>query len=286
MSAVTSSSLVEARSERRELRSAFAAVRARLALTALLLALTAVAWWATADRMSGMDAGPGTQLGALGWFLGVWVVMMAAMMFPALTPTVALYARMTKRRGSLYPLLFTAAYLVVWGAAGMAAYGLFEAGRSLIGSDLAWHSGGRWFAAGVLVAAAVYELTPLKNACLTKCRSPLGFLLGGWRDGWTGAVEMGARHAAWCLGCCWALMAALFALGVMSVTWMAVVAALIVLEKTFPSRPAVIAGVTAILLALAVGVAAAPQNVPGLVVPAGHAGAMHSMSTMHGTAMH
>jgi len=281
VSAVASPPVAEGGSERRELSSAFAAVRARLGLVALLLALTAVAWWSTADRMSGMDAGPGTALGALGWFLGVWVVMMAAMMFPALTPTVALYARMTRRRGSLYPLLFTGAYLLVWGAAGLAAYGLFEAGRSLFGAELAWHTGGRWFAAGVLAIAAVYELTPLKNACLTKCRSPLGFLLGRWRDGWTGAVDMGVRHAAWCLGCCWALMAALFALGVMSLIWMGVVAALIVLEKTFPSKPTVLAGVTAILLLLAVGVAAAPHDVPGLVVPSSHGMAMHAMGAMH-----
>lgn len=281
MSTLVSTPAAEGRSDRGELRSAFAALRARLGLVALLLVLTAVAWWSTADRMSGMDAGPGTDLGALGWFLGVWVVMMAAMMFPALTPTVALYSRMTRRRGSLHPLLFTAAYLFVWGTAGLTAYGLFEAGRSLFGPDLAWHAGGRWFAAGVLVVAAVYELTPLKNACLTKCRSPLGFLLSRWRDGWSGALDMGARHAAWCLGCCWALMAALFALGVMSLTWMGVVAALIVLEKTFPSKHAVIVGVTAVLLLLAVGVAAAPHDVPGLVVPASHANAMHSMGAMH-----
>lgn len=281
MNAVVATPLGEAGSERRELHSAFAAVRARLGLVALLLGLTAIAWWSTADRMSGMNAGPGTDLGALGWFLGVWVVMMAAMMFPALTPTVALYARMTRRRGSVHPLLFTAAYLLVWGFAGLAAYGLFEAGRSLFGSVLAWHSGGRWFAAGVLAIAAVYELTPLKSACLTKCRSPLGFLLGRWRDGSIGAVEMGARHAVWCLGCCWALMAALFALGVMSLIWMAVVAALIVLEKTFPSKPTVLAGVTVVLLALAVGVAVAPHDVPGLVVPSSHGTAMHAMGGRH-----
>ncbi len=113
------------RSDRGELGAAFAAVRARLGLVALLLALAAVAWWSTADRMAGMDAGPGTDLGALGWFLGVWVVMMAAMMFPSLAPTVALYARMTRRRGPDRPLLFASGYLLVWGAAGLGAYGLF-----------------------------------------------------------------------------------------------------------------------------------------------------------------
>ena len=136
----------------------------------------------------------------------------------------------------LRPLLFAASYLLVWGAAGLLAYGLFRLGRSALGADLAWSSAGRWVAGGVLAFAAVYELTPLKNVCLAKCRSPLGFLLGSWRDGNRGAVEMGARHAGWCLGCCWGLMAALFALGVMSVTWMALVAALIALEKTLPWR--------------------------------------------------
>jgi predicted metal-binding membrane protein len=238
----TSASVAAGRSDRGELAAAFAAVRVRLGLVVLLLALAAVAWWSTADRMAGMDAGPGSDLGALGWFLGVWVVMMAAMMLPSLAPTVALYAKMTRRRGTSLALLFTGGYLLVWGAAGAVAYGLFRLGGSLFGSDLAWRSGGRWFAAGVLAVAALYELTPLKNVCLAKCRSPLGFLLGTWRDGRLGALQMGCRHAGWCLGCCWALMAALFALGVMSLTWMAFVAALIALEKTVPWRRAVTYG--------------------------------------------
>jgi predicted metal-binding membrane protein len=260
-----------------ELAGAFAAMRARLGLVALLFGLTAVAWWSTVDRMAGMDAGPGTDLGALGWFVGVWVVMMAAMMFPSVSPTVALYARMTRRHGLSRGLLFTSAYLLVWGAAGVAAYGLFRLGSSVLAGELAWQAGGRWFAGGVLVVAALYELTPLKYACLEKCRSPLGFLLGSWRDGQRGALEMGARHAAWCVGCCWALMAALFALGVMSLVWMAFVAALITLEKTLPWRRLATWGTAAILLILAVLLVAAPHAVPGLVVPNG----AHAMSTMH-----
>ena len=99
-SASRSAAVAAGRSDRGELAEAFAAVRVRLGLVGLLLALAAVAWWSTADRMAGMNAGPGTDLGALGWFLGVWVVMMAAMMFPSLAPTVALYAKMTRRRGT------------------------------------------------------------------------------------------------------------------------------------------------------------------------------------------
>jgi len=280
VSLAASASVAGDGSDRSELAAAFAAVRARLGLVALLLALAAVAWWSTADRMAGMDAGPGTDLGALGWFLGVWVVMMAAMMFPSLAPTVALYARMTRRRGLDRPLLFAGGYLLVWGTAGVGAYGLFRLGRSLFGGDLAWHASGRWFAAGVLALAALYEITPLKDVCLAKCRSPLGFLLGTWRDGRLGALEMGSRHAGWCLGCCWALMAALFALGVMSLTWMAFIAALIALEKTVPWGRAVTWGTAGVLLALALAVVAAPDAVPGLVVPSGSDSAMHAMNAM------
>ena len=129
----------------------------------------------------------------------------------------------------------------------------------------------------MLALAAIYELTPLKNACLAKCRSPLGFLLGTWRDGRRGALQMGSRHAGWCLGCCWALMAALFALGVMSLTWMALVAALIALQKTIPWRRAVTWGTAAVLLVLAIGVLAAPHAVPGLVIPSSGPNAMHAM---------
>jgi len=227
-----------------------------------------------------MDTGPGTDLGALGRFLGVWVVMMAAMMLPSVSPTVALYARMTRRRGLSRSLLFTSGYLLAWGAAGLAAYGLFRLGASLFGGELAWHAGGRWCAGAVLTVAALYELTPLKDVCLEKCRGPLGVLLGTWREGRRGALEMGARHAAWCVGCCWALMAALLALGAMSVAWMALVAALITLEKTIPWRRAATWGTAAALLLLAVGVVAVPHAVPGLVVPGGAHNGAHAMNAM------
>jgi predicted metal-binding membrane protein len=270
-----------ASTDRSGLGEAWVAVRSRLGLVALLLALAGLAWWSTADRMAGMDGGPGTDLGALGWFVGVWVVMMAAMMLPSMAPTAALYARMTRSRGLDQPLLFTAGYLLVWAAAGLLAYGVFELGRSLFGGALAWHAGGRWVAGGVLALTAVYELTPLKNACLAHCRSPLGFVLGHWRDGRRGALEMGGRHAVWCLGCCVGLMVALFALGVMSLTWMVLVAALIALEKTLPWRRTITWGTAALLLALAVAVIAVPHDVPGLVVPSASShSAMSSMGAM------
>ena len=246
-----------------------AAARARLGLVAFLVALAALAWWSTVRAMDGMGASPSADLGTLGWFVGVWIVMMAAMMLPAVSPTVALYARMTSRRGLARPAAFTGGYFAVWGAAGVGAYALYAVGRHALGAQLAWHAGGRWLAGGVLAAAAVYELTPLKDVCLGKCRSPLGFLVGTWRDGVRGAFAMGSKHAAWCVGCCWALMAALFALGVMSILWMAVVAALITVEKVLPWRRVAVWSTTLLLLALAVGVLAAPGAVPGFVVPSG-----------------
>jgi predicted metal-binding membrane protein len=264
-------------SDQRGLAPAFAAVRARLGLIALLLVLAGVAWWSTADRMQGMDDGPGTALGALGWFLGVWVVMMAAMMFPSVAPTVALYARMAKRRAPVAPLIFCAGYLATWTAAGLLAYGIFDLGRSLLGDQLTWDGAGRWLAGGTLIVAGAYELTPAKDVCLTKCRSPLGFLLGAWRDGLRGAFTMGARHGAWCVGCCWALMASLFALGVMSLAWMAFVAALIALEKTLPWERAITYGTAALLLVLGVLLIAAPDAVPGLSVPGDDMPAMQMM---------
>ena len=257
---------------------AFAAVRVRLGLVAALFALAVASWWWTARQMRGMDDGPWTALGTLGWFLGVWVVMMAAMMFPSVAPTVALYSRMTRRRSPVSPLLFVTGYLVTWAAAGLVAFGLLTVLDRLAGDVLAWDRAGRWVAGGTLVVAAVYELTPLKDVCLGKCRSPLGFLLGSWRDGPSGAVRMGAKHGAWCVGCCWALMASLFALGVMSLAWMAFVAGLIAVEKTVPWRRVATYGTAALLLTLGVLLLAAPGAVPGLSIP--DSGPMDGMEPM------
>ena len=248
------------------LRPAFAASRARLGLVVALLILAGAAWWWTAGQMRGMDDGPWTGLGTFGWFLGIWVVMMAAMMFPSVAPTIALYSRMsTKSR--LKPLVFTAGYLLTWAGAGVVAFVIGAAASHTAGGVLSWEDAGRPIAGATLIMAAVYELTPLKNVCLGKCRSPLGALLGSWRGGWSGALRMGAKNGAWCVGCCWALMASLFALGVMSVTWMAVVAGLIAIEKILPWRRTATYGTAFVLLALGVLMLFAPDALPGLTVP-------------------
>jgi predicted metal-binding membrane protein len=268
-------------SDRRELAAVRDAVGSRLGVVSVLLVVAGLAWWSTAARMSGMDAGPGTGLGTLGWFTGVWVVMMAAMMLPSLAPTAAVYANLARRHEPSRSLLFVGGYLLLWSAAGVVAYGLFELGRSLFAGDLAWSSNGRWLAGGVLALAALYQLTPLKGACLAKCRSPMRVLGERWREGRLGALAMGVRSGGWCIGCSWALMAALFAVGVMSLTWMALVAALVALEKIGPSPRLARVATATVLAALAVGIFAAPHQVPGLVVP-GSPAAMHAMKAMPG----
>ena len=246
---------------------ALAASRTRLGLISFLFGLAVVGWLWTADEMQDMDGGPWTELGTLGWFVGVWIVMMAAMMFPSVAPTVALYSTMTRSRSPVAPFLFTSGYLAAWTSIGVLAFAASTAGDRISGDLLAWDRAGRWFAGATLIIAAVYELTPLKDVCLGQCRSPLGFLLGAWRSGRFGALQMGARHGAWCIGCCWALMASLFALGVMSLVWMAVVAGLITFEKLIPSRQAATYGTAAILFALGVLLLAAPDSIPALTIP-------------------
>jgi predicted metal-binding membrane protein len=240
-------------------------------LIGLLVALAILAWLITGDRMQGMDAGPGTELGGLGWFAGVWVVMMAAMMFPSIGPMVVMDSRIRaekrERGAAVGTALFTAGYLVAWTAAGVLAYAVFEALRSLDIGFLAWDEGGRFVAAGVLLAAALYQLTSLKDAYLSECRAPLTFVHHVWRPGAFGAVRMGIAHGARCIGCCWALMAALFALGVMSLGWMALIAAMIASEKLLPWKSAATRGVMAVLLVLAIAVAVSPESVPGLTLP-------------------
>jgi predicted metal-binding membrane protein len=181
--------------------------------------------------MSGM--GGMAMLGA-GLFLVTWVVMMVAMMFPATVPMVLTHARVVRSRGegSLPTVAFVLGYLVIWAAAGLVPLAIIQAAGSSIAAPLSgWlpRLGG-----AVVLAAGVYQLTPLKNVCLSHCRSPLGFILthdfgGGTRS----AAKAGASHGLFCLGCCWALMAVLAVVGLMSLPWMAALTVLILAEKNW-----------------------------------------------------
>ncbi len=246
------------------------------ALIALLLLFAAVAWLVTARRMVGMDHGPGTDLGSFGFYVSAWVVMMAAMMLPSIAPMVAIYRHVQRRRserGRALPgatTLFVAGYIGCWTTVGLLAYALFALALSLDIELLSWHDWGPYVAGTVLVSAAIYQLAPLKDACVSRCRSPLAFVMTNWRNGRAGATVMGIEHGVWCVGCCWALMASLFALGVMSVGWMVFVAALIAVEKLLPSKALANRGIAVLLLALGLAVAFVPEHVPGLTIPDEH----------------
>jgi predicted metal-binding membrane protein len=216
-------------------------------LSALVLAVIAAWAWLLlgagieADMMD-MGGGhmmampPQWTLAYAGLLLLMWVVMMMAMMLPSAAPTILLVAALNRQRGRAAPAaaFFAAGYLLVWFGFSLIAtaleWVLDQAG--LLSATMAL--GNAAFAGGVLVAAGLYQWTPLKDRCLRHCRSPLGFLVRHWRDGALGGLLSGARHGAFCLGCCWMLMALLFVGGVMSLTWIGAIALLVLVEKTLP----------------------------------------------------
>jgi predicted metal-binding membrane protein len=234
----------------------------------LLVTLAAGCWAVTVKRMHGMDMGPGTALGGLGWFAVVWITMMAAMMLPSLSPMAVAYARAAPRgqgRSTAGTLSFAAGYLLPWAVFGLLAYVLIDGVRSLELGLLHWQRAGRYLAGGVIVAAALYELTPAKARALGRCRN---FGLLRLRPGLRGALAMGVDQGWSCVGCSGAMMAALFALGVMSIPWMLLIAALVAAEKLLP-RPLLATGATAVVLAvLGLAILTVPDQVPWLTLPA------------------
>ena len=252
----------------------------RIGLLAAVLALAAAGWTISVARMAGMDAGPGTPLGSLGWFLPTWVLMMSAMMLPSIAPVAARRRRQgPASAGILEAGLFVAGYLAVWAIAGLVAFALVALARELSGGLFAWHAGGPWLAAAVLVTAGAYQLTAGKRRSLARCRDAGALFPAG--AGWRRSLRAGLTAGGHCLACSWALMAALFALGAMSVAWMVLITVLIAAER-LPSiaTPGRVAAAL-VLLALAVGVAVAPARVPALTIP-GSSSAMRAMERMMG----
>jgi predicted metal-binding membrane protein len=230
--------------------------------TVPLFAAVVVAWAVTVERMGGMDAGPGTDLGGLRWYLGIWVTMTTAMMLPSAAPTALLVARVS--RGAPTGI-FSAGYLAVWTAYGLAAYGVFRVVTSFDTGWLAWDASGRYVAGGAIAAAGIYELTPLKERCLRRCLRPLDYVRRNGEP--RRPLRIGLAYGLYCVGCCIGLMTALFALGVMSILWMAVVAGVIFAEKVLPHGMRLSRVVAPALVLLGIWVAVSPSSVPGLTEP-------------------
>lgn len=247
--------------------------RERVLILASLLLLAAAAWavlaWQHSAMSNGVHMGPTMGL-SMPLFLAIWVVMMVAMMFPTAAPMIMMFALVhagKRRRGqSVVPTwVFVGGYLLVWTLGGVLAYALASGAETLASKSMWLMENGMRLGGGVLIAAGLYQLSPLKRACLSTCRTPLGFVMGSWRDGYGGAVRMGLEHGGYCLGCCWLLFVILFPLGVMNVAAMALVTALIYAEKALPwgrqiSRLAAVA-----LMAYGVLVVVVPAALPAMV---------------------
>jgi predicted metal-binding membrane protein len=230
---------------------------ARTQTTILLAAGAAVAWAFTVERMRGMDAGPGTDLGGLGWFLGIWVTMTAAMMLPSAVPAAGHVAQLARRNTTV---LFVSGYLAIWTGYGLAAYGLYRLLSRLDTGWLAWDGRGPLVAGAVIVAAGIYEVTPLKRRSLHRCRSARHP---------ESPLRSGLAHGRDCMTCSGALMAVLLVLGVMSLFWMALVAVVIFTEKVLPHGARLAAPLAVALVALGIWVGVSPASVPGLTQPGG-----------------
>ena len=197
--------------------------------------------------MPGMDMGAArTAWGFATWALmiAMWWIMMIAMMTPSAAPTILLYARVHRQalaQGQVQEKLaptgaFAAGYLLVWlGFAAAAATAHWALQRAGLVSATMMGSRSRWLSGAVLIAAGLYQLSPLKNICLAHCRAPTSFLSRHWRPHALGALRLGALHGAYCVGCCWMLMALLFVGGVMNLTWIAALAILVLIEKALPA---------------------------------------------------
>jgi predicted metal-binding membrane protein len=227
--------------------------RDRLVAVAALAAVCVLAWGyvllGAGMDMSAAMAGAASPM-PMEWSPGhaavmalMWALMMLAMMLPSAAPMILLHATVSRRkdpgRGARRTLLFALAYAAVWGGFALAAtaaqWALERA--ALLTPDMA--TGSAVLASLLFLGAGVYQFTPLKRACLRRCRSPLEFLAEHWREGNAGAFRMGLRHGAYCVGCCWAVMALLFVGGVMNLAWIAGLALLVLAEKLLPGGPVV-----------------------------------------------
>ena len=242
-----------------------------------LCLLAALAWAVTIVQANGMSVGPGTMGLALPAFIALWVVMMAAMMFPSVAPMVIVWIRSVSARPTTWQrvegVTFLAGYMIAWAAFGSLAYvALLGAGRLVDASPTA----AKWVGAAIFAVAGIYQLTPLKETCLRHCRSPVGSLFhyasfrGPARD-----LRVGLHHGLYCVACCWGLMIVLIAVGTMNIAVMAALAGVILIEKVWRHGPRFAMVVGAVLILVAVLAPWHPGLLPGL-----HMSAPSSMSGM------
>jgi predicted metal-binding membrane protein len=246
--------------------------RERNLILGLLILLAAVAWAILVWQATTMDA---TRLGlTMGMgaavFLAIWIVMMVAMMFPTAAPMILMFNRVAagkRARGQTFvpTWVFVGAYLLIWTLFGVLAYGLALGATALAERAMGLMEQAARIGGVVLILAGLYQLSPLKQLCLSKCRTPLSFLLSSWREGYGGAVRMGLEHGLYCLGCCWLLFVILFPLGIMNVAAMALITLLIFAEKTLPSGPQVGRVAAGILIAYGALVVVMPHLLPTML---------------------
>jgi predicted metal-binding membrane protein len=203
--------------------------------------LSALAWalliW-QASTMSHQAMGLTMGMSVL-LFMTVWIVMMVAMMFPTAAPMILMFSKISQSRQkpehSFGPTwVFVSAYLLIWSLCGVVAYSLAVLIEQLTAQSMWLMENAARLGGGVLVVAGLYQLSPLKDICLSKCRTPFQFMLSSWHDGYGGAFRMGLEHGVYCLGCCWLLFVMLFPLGIMNLAVMALLTALIFAEKVLP----------------------------------------------------
>lgn len=242
----------------------------RGAILGSLLLLAAAAWALLAWQSNSGEMDSGLAMGMEApLFLALWVAMMVAIMYPTAAPMILMFARIHRERRargqSFVPTwVFAGAYMLVWSLTGIAAFAIAAGGDALADRWAFLSDNGARIGGVLLVAAGLYQVTPLKTVCLSKCRTPMAFILNSWREGTAGAFRMGVDHGVYCLGCCWLLFLILFPLGMMNIAVLALVTLAIFVEKSLPVGRQAAFAFGAALVAYGLVVIAVPAALPGM----------------------
>lgn len=265
--------------------SSYPLTRERNLILGSLLLLAAAAWGLLIWQAAVMDEEMSLTMGlSAPMWIALWIAMMAAIMFPTAAPMIMMFARVHAKRAergqTFVPTwVFASSYLVVWALVGVIAYGAAVAGDALADESMRVMDNAPRIGGGLLIAAGVYQLSPLKYICLNKCRSPISFVLQSWRDGYGGSFRMGLEHGVYCLGCCWLLFLILFPLGMMSIAVLALITLLIFAEKSTPLGRQIALLAAAALIVYGAVVVFVPDALP-MMMESETATGMNQMETM------